>query len=244
MTVTGKELAIVAPTATHPAKAAAPIGAETNASKTGSNSSGKKRLKNHKPQHQSLHLKQQHSPKLPHNGAGGSHRRSTNDDDIDVDIESNRYPYCIVWTPLPVVTWFIPIIGHTGIANSKGIIYDFSDDYDVTVDNFAFGTPTKFYQFHPDQIPNGGEAWDKAIQETADYYSKTRHSLFFNNCHQYIAGVLNKVKYWGRADWSQTEVWSKITFRSQYVGCLGFVRQWWPFTVIVTVSILILVIIL
>jgi hypothetical protein len=25
-------------------------------------------------------------------------------------------PYSIVWTPLPVLTWILPFIGHTGIT--------------------------------------------------------------------------------------------------------------------------------
>lgn len=165
--------------------------------------------------------------------SSSKHQKVTNTS-ASVDVELDRWPYCIVWTPLPFVTWFIPIIGHTGVANSKGVIYDFSDDFDVTVDNFSFGNPTKYYQFYPHLIPNGAEAWDKAIKETSEYYARTRHSLFFNNCHQYIAGVLNKVKYAGRSDWTQTGVWFKITFRSKYTGFLGFIRQWWPFTVILT----------
>lgn len=32
------------------------------------------------------------------------------------DVERNRYPYCIVWTPLPLISWFLPMIGHTGIC--------------------------------------------------------------------------------------------------------------------------------
>lgn len=142
-------------------------------------------------------------------------------------------PFSIVWTPLPIITWFLPIIGHTGIANSRGVIYDFSDDFNVSVDNFSFGSPTKYYKFQPQNIPQGSKSWDKAIQETSDYYSRTRHSLFFNNCHQYIAGVLNKVKYDGRSDWDQMEIWYNITFRASYTNFLGFIRQWWPFTVIV-----------
>ncbi len=33
-----------------------------------------------------------------------------------LDISNNRYPFCIVWTPLPLISWFIPFIGHTGIC--------------------------------------------------------------------------------------------------------------------------------
>jgi hypothetical protein len=33
-----------------------------------------------------------------------------------LDIKRNRFPFCIVWTPLPLISWFLPIIGHTGIC--------------------------------------------------------------------------------------------------------------------------------
>ena len=33
-----------------------------------------------------------------------------------IEIEKNRYPYCIVWTPLPLISWIFPFIGHTGIC--------------------------------------------------------------------------------------------------------------------------------
>ena len=38
-----------------------------------------------------------------------------------------------------MITWFLPFIGHTGIANSEGIIHDFAGPYTITVDDFAFG---------------------------------------------------------------------------------------------------------
>ncbi len=33
-----------------------------------------------------------------------------------IDIVRQRFPYCIVWTPLPLISWFLPFIGHTGIC--------------------------------------------------------------------------------------------------------------------------------
>jgi len=33
-----------------------------------------------------------------------------------IDILNNRYPCCVLWTPLPLISWIIPIIGHTGIS--------------------------------------------------------------------------------------------------------------------------------
>lgn len=28
----------------------------------------------------------------------------------------NLYPFCIVWTPIPLVTWIVPFVGHLGAA--------------------------------------------------------------------------------------------------------------------------------
>lgn len=142
--------------------------------------------------------------------------------------DTDRWPYCLVWTPIPLVTWFLPWIGHTGISDSLGIIYDFSDDYNVTIDNFSFGFPTKFYEFDLDWIPNRETAWDQTIKDVSGEYARTMHGLF-NNCHEYIAEVLNRVKYGNRTNWSQTEVCWLITWNSSYVDCVGFMKQWFPF---------------
>ena len=53
--------------------------------------------------------------------------------DSQIDPANDRYPCCIVWTPLPLITWFIPFIGHMGICTSAGIIRDFAGPYFVSV---------------------------------------------------------------------------------------------------------------
>lgn len=30
---------------------------------------------------------------------------------MGIDKARSRYPYCIVWSPLPIITWFLPLIG-------------------------------------------------------------------------------------------------------------------------------------
>lgn len=39
-----------------------------------------------------------------------------------VDPARGRFPFCIVWSPIPVLTWFLPFIGHLGIATSDGCV--------------------------------------------------------------------------------------------------------------------------
>uniref|UniRef100_A0AAR2JGA6 Transmembrane protein 222a n=1 Tax=Pygocentrus nattereri TaxID=42514 RepID=A0AAR2JGA6_PYGNA len=54
-----------------------------------------------------------------------------------IDPNSSRYPYCIVWTPIPVLSWLFPFIGHMGICTSSGVIRDFAGPYFVSVSCFS-----------------------------------------------------------------------------------------------------------
>ncbi|CAA0838405.1 Protein REVERSION-TO-ETHYLENE SENSITIVITY1 [Striga hermonthica] len=56
-----------------------------------------------------------------------------------VDPTNAKFPCCLVWTPLPVVSWLAPFIGHVGICMENGTILDFSGSNFVNVDDFAFG---------------------------------------------------------------------------------------------------------
>ena len=48
-----------------------------------------------------------------------------------------------MWTPLPLITWILPFIGHTGIGMSDGIIHDFAGPYTIGIDELAFGETHK-----------------------------------------------------------------------------------------------------
>lgn len=66
----------------------------------------------------------------------------------DEGTTKKRYPFALVWTALPCVTFFLPSIGHTGICTflklykknentnrSDGIIHDFGGSYYIGVKN-------------------------------------------------------------------------------------------------------------
>jgi hypothetical protein len=36
-----------------------------------------------------------------------------------------RFPCAVVWQPFPPLTWILPMAGHTGITDSKGVVHDF-----------------------------------------------------------------------------------------------------------------------
>ena len=106
---------------------------------------------------------------------------------LKIDIKHQKFPYCIVWTPIPFITYILPFIGHTGICSSNGIIHDFAGSYFVSVDDFAFGKVTKYVQLNLNEIEKIN--WDKAIDKGDERYNMETHNLFCNNCHSHCAYV-------------------------------------------------------
>ena len=58
-------------------------------------------------------------------------QKTDQEESYEIRPQDKRFPLSIVWTPLPFVTWMIPCIGHTGIGDSKGVIFDFAGPYHV-----------------------------------------------------------------------------------------------------------------
>ena len=102
-----------------------------------------------------------------------------------VDPDANRYPYCMVWTALPCITCCLPCIGHTGICNSDGTIYDFVGMGPMHCGELAFGSPLKYIVL--DHSGYSAEEWDDAIIKANDKFGRTNHNLIINNCHHHVA---------------------------------------------------------
>ena len=87
--------------------------------------------------------------------------------------ELKSFPFCIVWTKLPCLSYLCPFVGHTGIASSKGIIHDFSGHYVVRQNNFAFGAPLKYYQLELNEEQK--EKWDEVIEESNKKFRRSKY---------------------------------------------------------------------
>ena len=71
---------------------------------------------------------------------------------MQIDPRRDRFPCCVVWTPLPVISWLIPFIGHVGICREDGVILDFAGPNYVCVDNFTFGAVARYIQISKEQV--------------------------------------------------------------------------------------------
>jgi len=147
--------------------------------------------------------------------------------------EASRFPFCIVWTPIPMLTWFLPIIGHMGIATSTGVIRDFAGPYYVSEDEMGFGEPTKYWQLNLDKIE--ASSWDQAVYEASEEYKQRMHNLCCDNCHSHVAMALNLMKYKGSMSWNMVKLCFLMLVYGRYVSISAFLKTWLPFLIIAAI---------
>lgn len=70
----------------------------------------------------------------------------------EIDPKKAKFPCCLVWTPLPVVSWLAPFIGHVGICREDGVVIDFSGSSLISVDNFAYGDVARYIQLDREKV--------------------------------------------------------------------------------------------
>lgn len=155
-----------------------------------------------------------------------------------ISAEAQRFPFCIVWTPIPVLTWIFPMIGHMGICTSAGVIRDFAGAYFVSEDNMAFGKPTRYLQLHPKYVEGGTDAWDEAVSKASVLYGTRIHNIFCDNCHSHVATALSYMRYKDSTSWNMLILSMWLFGCGRYVGISGFLKTWLPFAFLVTICVL------
>ncbi|EAA16818.1 hypothetical protein [Plasmodium yoelii yoelii] len=155
--------------------------------------------------------------------------------DMEINKKENKFPYCVVFTYLPFVSTFIPIIGHIGICTSEGIVHDFSGSYTISVgfknklspifiskivDDMGFGDPMKYWKLDKNKLPLSitDASYDEAIIKADNEFSNRPHNLFRNNCHHHVATVLNNINYKGKSDWTPFQVFLHLTIYGRFIS--------------------------
>lgn len=153
----------------------------------------------------------------------------------EIDIIHQRFPYCLVWTPIPFITTFLPTIGHSGICTSSGIIHDFAGSFFVSIDNMAFGKPYKYVLLTQDQANRSD--WDRAVEEGDELYNMQKHNLFCNNCHSHCAYVLNTFKYNNKTNYNMFHIWWMLVTKGKYISCGHAIKSYLGFFIIVLIAV-------
>uniref|UniRef100_A0A8C2B3Y5 Transmembrane protein 222b n=1 Tax=Cyprinus carpio TaxID=7962 RepID=A0A8C2B3Y5_CYPCA len=143
-----------------------------------------------------------------------------------IDPSISRYPYCIVWTPIPVLSWLFPFIGHMGICTSTGVIRDFAGPYFVSVSIFTY--VSKVYA-------SGSNVWDTAVHNASEEYKQRMHNLCCDNCHSHVAMALNLMHYDNSTSWNMVNLCLLSLIHGKHVSCVGFLKTWLPFCILTSV---------
>ena len=154
-----------------------------------------------------------------------------------IDPKHHRYPYCIVWTPIPIITTLIPCIGHTGICTSNGIIHDFAGSYYVGVDNMAFGSPCKYVILSPNHTERTN--WDRCVDKGDERFNNEAHNLCLNNCHSHCAYVLNLLKYNNKSNYTMFHIWWMLITKGKYISFKHIIKTYIGFIIVLIVYMII-----
>ena len=161
---------------------------------------------------------------------------------FEEDVARARFPFSVVWTPLPLITWLLPFVGHMGITDSRGVIYDFAGPYTIGVDSFAFGEPVRVLRLRPERASasasaaaaaaapaaNAGaaaegasssaaQAWDSCVDRGCDVYVGRMHVMLYDDCHDHVARCLNEMRYGGHARWNKVTLAAMLFFGGAFV---------------------------
>ncbi|KAG0484060.1 hypothetical protein HPP92_012144 [Vanilla planifolia] len=166
-----------------------------------------------------------------------------------IDPRKARFPCCIVWTPLPLISWFLPFIGHVGICREDGVILDFAGPHFVSVDHFTFGAVTRYIQLsrqkvfftkndalETDEIPT----WDDALRKSTQEFQHRSYSLFTCNCHCFVANCLNWLSYDGKNDWNVVHLATYIFLKGTWVNKRAVLKSLLPFGFVFGLGLLLL----
>ncbi|KAM7520129.1 hypothetical protein LguiB_019091 [Lonicera macranthoides] len=171
---------------------------------------------------------------------------------MQIDPKRARFPCCVVWTPLPVISWLIPFIGHIGICREDGVILDFAGPNFVCVDNFAFGAVARYIQISKEKCcispnpaatyrsDNGYEqneperdlmTWDGALRKSTMEFQHRSYNLLTCNCHSFVANNLNRLGFQA-SGWNVVNVAALILLKGRWVSKAAMVRSYLPFVIV------------
>ncbi|CAM6129929.1 unnamed protein product [Calypogeia fissa] len=172
-----------------------------------------------------------------------------------IDTAKSRFPYCVVWTPLPVVAWLAPFVGHVGICREDGVILDFAGPFFVNVDNFAFGSTARYVRLDTDKCcfpphPSAhicedgaahatlgtGISWDDALRMGTHNYQHKSYNLFTCNCHSFAASCMNRLAYNGSIRWNVVDIGVMVFLKGRWVSYGAIVRAFGPFLAVMAIG--------
>lgn len=131
---------------------------------------------------------------------------------VILEVENDRYPYCIVWTPCIPITWMLPLVGHLGVGDSQGQVYEFMSG---GVRRGLSGGPVCRYVQLPGYYCLYCD-WDEGLRRACATFNGRTNFRIFQNSHSFVADALNHMGYGSIWVWNQFFLMFLIFFGGRY----------------------------
>ena len=149
---------------------------------------------------------------------------------------------CVVWTTIPMLSWICPIIGHVGIYDSSGVVYDFEGPQCVGRGHLLFGKPLQVWRLDIDD-----QTLDRAIANATEEFSQRNYNIITSNCHFYVASVLRNAHYplpsSCCSNWTSgatVKIMTGLVLHGRSISLCKFAQIWIPFLILWGIIILII----
>lgn len=149
---------------------------------------------------------------------------------------------CVVWTTIPFLSWICPALGHVGICDSDGYVYDFQGECTVGKGQMLFADPKQKFKLSIDP-----QILDEAIQEVKEEFGHMHYSILCSNCHFFVCTVLDRVDLKRSCCWKNWTtgataklIWELIV-KGRSISAKDFFSIWIPFFIFYGIIILLIV---
>mmetsp|Transcript_37567 Transcript_37567/g.120511 ORF Transcript_37567/g.120511 Transcript_37567/m.120511 type:complete len:168 (+) Transcript_37567:92-595(+) len=146
-------------------------------------------------------------------------------------------PLALVWTPIPVISWVLPFVGHMGITDSAGQLHDWHGACAPSAappEEMLFGQPARYLE-----LAGGArrDDWDRAIERADEEFGEKCHCMLFgDDCHSHVARALNIVRYMGCAFHNKVALALAVFFLGKHVSLADALRVWLPPTILLSIA--------
>eukprot|EP00392_Amoebophrya_sp_AT5.2_P001066 g1068.t1 len=148
------------------------------------------------------------------------------------DFSKDLYPCSIVWCSICGLTWLCPVIGHMGIADEKGEVWEFLGFGATSAGGLAFGPVLRYVPLSPDPASGNRLSWNEALALGNRQCRGRTHKGCVDNCHTYVADVLNNMRYGKFSQWNSVVLALWVFFSGRYTSFSAVLLHWVPSLVI------------
>ncbi|ELR24148.1 uncharacterized protein ACA1_375950 [Acanthamoeba castellanii str. Neff] len=148
------------------------------------------------------------------------------------------YRMCIVWCPIPVLTWMCPWVGHLGMSTSTGLLHDFAGPYTINtghVKRLTRGGGLLWCQEVWGASPEeAAQKWDDAVEAASAEYANRMHNLLWDNCHSHVGYALNSLRFKRSTRWNTVTLILFMMLHSHYPSWRHVLQTYLPFLILLT----------